>query len=177
MNIEEVYGFIRSEDAVLWVEPDFSLYANYPSGKALADQINANLPDKEKETDPRLMEVAYKYELINGRKQLIEFLSQIIEATPFSDEKWHKELALIPHIKTIITTNYDNLFEKNYGDKCVVIRTDADIKNIDENKTAIFKIHGDFLVPDKLIITRDDYAKWLGNFRKRLFIIWLFHDS
>ena len=58
------------------------------------------------------MEVAYKYELINGRKQLIEFLSQIIEATPFSDEKWHKELALIPHIKTIITTNYDNLFEK-----------------------------------------------------------------
>ena len=166
MNIEEVYGFIRSEDAVLWVGTGFSLYANYPSGKALADQINANLPDKEKETDPRLMEVAYKYELINGRKQLIEFLSQIIEATPFSDEKWHKELALIPHIKTIITTNYDNLFEKNYGDKCVVIRTDADIKNIDENKTAIFKIHGDFLVPDKLIITRDDYAKWLGEFPK-----------
>lgn len=166
MNIEEVYGFIRSEDAVLWVGTGFSLYANYPSGKALADQINANLPDKEKETDPRLMEIAYKYELINGRKQLIEFLSQIIEATPFSDEKWHKELALIPHIKTIITTNYDNLFEKNYGDKCVVIRTDADIKNIDENKTAIFKIHGDFLVPDKLIITRDDYAKWLGEFPK-----------
>ena len=75
-------------------------------------------------------------------------------------------MALIPHIKTIITTNYDNLFEKNYGDKCVVIRTDADIKNIDENKTAIFKIHGDFLVPDKLIITRDDYAKWLGEFPK-----------
>ena len=48
----------------------------------------------------------------------------------------------------------------------MVIRTDADIKNIDENKTAIFKIHGDFLVPDKLIITRDDYAKWLGEFPK-----------
>ena len=36
----------------LWVGTGFSLYANYPSGKALADQINANLPDKEKETDP-----------------------------------------------------------------------------------------------------------------------------
>lgn len=39
MNIEEVYGFIRSEDAVLWVGTGFSLYPIILLARHLADRL------------------------------------------------------------------------------------------------------------------------------------------
>lgn len=71
----------------------------------------------------------------------------------------HRALSQIPHFHNVFTTNYDTLLEDSYDKKdCQVIRKDDDCAYIDNAKPVkIFKIHGDFVNQDFVIITTEDY--------------------
>ena len=167
MSVQRLFEIIRKEDAVLWVGAGFSKYAGYPTGDELAKKIYNHLTDEEKqeirETNT-LQEISQAFINNRGtRHPLIEILREEFAYKIPNNTKYHDILSTIPHIKTIITTNYDNLFENAYGINAVKIVSDHDITKIDENKTAVIKIHGDFTDEKSLVISQTDYASFINS--------------
>src|ERR1700733_9378037 len=131
MNPESIFELIRSEEAVLWAGSGLSIYAGYPSGVALCETIYDSLSPREKNDIPKnlaLPELAEQYVRLKGNKRddLNMLLRKIFMKKPCASHV-HQTLAKIPHIKTIITTNYDRLFELAYGDKMLPIIRESDL--------------------------------------------------
>jgi len=165
-NLENLFYLVRKEDIVLWVGAGFSLYAGYPSGKALSELLYSNLtPSQKIEIDKNLPldDLAEEFIRLNGGKQnsLIRILSDVFLKKPES-LKYHKMLSEIPHIKTIITTNYDNLFEIAYEDDCCKLVDDTDIAYISD-KVRVFKAHGDLIKPKSIIIASRHYKNFFKS--------------
>ena len=57
----------------------------------------------------------------NNRHELLRLLESIFIGNSPKSLEYHVKLASIPHINTIITTNYDRLFEDAYKEKGHVI--------------------------------------------------------
>ncbi|MDI9605885.1 MAG: SIR2 family protein [Bacteroidota bacterium] len=163
--LERVYELIRKEDVVLWVGAGFSKYAGYPMGRELAKVLYDNLSDEERE-DVHPCEtfenIAQAYIDFRGtNSDLLKILEkEYTDRTPKSTF-YHDELAKVPHIKTIITTNFDCLLENSFQNEAVVIVNDTDIPNIKEDKTTIVKIHGDFANPHRVVVAKTDYANFI----------------
>lgn len=168
MYKENVFQLIRKEEVIIWVGAGMSMYAGYPSGVKLADILYQSLTEPEKSGVnpnlplPNLAEEIYR---IKGNKKnaLIRNLKDaILNHKPASIE-YHQKLAGIPHIKTIVTTNYDTLFERAYGDNAQVVIAPNQIPYLDKNKVQIFKAHGDLTAPDSVIVTNSDYNRFFKN--------------
>lgn len=83
--------------------------------------------------------------------------------------EFHKKLACVSHIHSIITTNYDTLIEDAFGtDGISVIRKDYDCTRIDDGKVNLFKIHGDVEDIDDIILTSGDYRNEISQPRNQL---------
>lgn len=164
MLLEKIFELIRKEDVVLWVGSGFSMYAGYPGGVKLAETIYESLSSGEKQ------EVSKHLSLIDLTEQHVRFKSgsrnplnsvirNIYTKSPASI-RWHEVLSNIPHIKTIVTTNYDRLFELAYKDEIHPIIFPADIA-YRSDKTELYKVHGDINHLDTLILTRTDYSEFV----------------
>lgn len=165
MDKSRLFDLVRREDVVLWIGAGFSKYAEYPMGGELAQIIYSNFTDEEKtytESNKSLQDISNDFVNIrNGsRIQLIEILRQSFVYKKPANTKYHDILAQIPHIKTIITTNYDSLIEDSFNTNGLKIVADYDVPLVRDNLTSIIKIHGDFAHSDKFIITKDDYTKF-----------------
>ncbi len=163
MTIEKIFEKVRKEEAVFWIGSGFSKYAGYPTGAEFAKLLYEKLNKTEQSlisfTDnlPQLSEEFVRIK--NGSKnELNSIIKQTFQKKP-STIKWHEVVSKIPHIKTIITTNYDNLFENAYGNEAIKIVRNQDVAYLN-GKTEIFKIHGDLGILESIIITASDY----GNF-------------
>ena len=160
MEKERLFELIRKEEILLFAGAGFSMYAGYPSGKDLAKIMHANLtPSQQNEiqlTSDLLQVTEDIYNIKNGNKNfLIEILKKEFQKEPSSTET-HQLLAKIPQIKTIITTNYDTLFERT-NKNLEVIRRSSDYSIIDSKKQLLFKIHGDLSDTKNIILTKSDY--------------------
>jgi NAD-dependent SIR2 family protein deacetylase len=78
--------------------------------------------------------------------------------------RFHRELATIPQLKTIITTNWDTYFEDECGALPFINPEDFTFWNTGERK--VFKIHGSINNFGSIIATKKDYAKCLKNLHK-----------
>lgn len=163
MSKERIFELIRKEEAALFVGAGMSLYAGYPSGVNLAEILYNNLTkDLQKQlnftTDlPKLAQEIYYLKNCN-KNYLIEILKNEFTKEPISTET-HKLLAKIPQIKTIITTNYDELFEKT-NKSLEVIRKSSDCATTNFKKQCLFKIHGDLSDTTNIILTNSDYNNY-----------------
>ena len=93
------------------------------------------------------------------RREIIKLFS----ARPNS-LKAHEQLAQVPFIEQIITTNYDSLFEQAYGtDKLHVVTTGNQLPYQELNKVTLYKVHGSLERPDSLVITEDDYRNFFAK--------------
>jgi hypothetical protein len=166
MYKESLFQLIRNEEVVLWAGAGMSMYAGYPSGASLAKQIYLDLPDSQRtfvNENMGLTALAEEYRAIKGtRNGLITLLTRCFHSTPKSLE-YHQKLSQIPHFKTIITTNYDRLFETAYEDKAQVIFSNEHVPYIDKDKVQIFKVHGDLTKPDSVILTTSDYNNFFKS--------------
>jgi len=167
MNISDVFELIRKEQAVFFVGSGMSRYAGYPVGAEFAGILYQSLTSEEqKEIDEHayLPELAEEFIRIKNesRLELNGLLKDHFLKRPGSI-KYHQLIASIPHIKTIITTNYDNLFELAYGPDALKIVLQSDIGKINGSRQEIFKIHGDLDYPDSIIISKTDYRKFFGR--------------
>ncbi|SEF82618.1 SIR2 family protein [Flavobacterium urumqiense] len=163
MSKERIFELIRKEEATLFVGAGMSLYAGYPSGAKLAETLYKNLTsDLQKELDfttnlPKLAEDIY-YLKGGNKNYLIEILKKEFQKPPTTTEI-HQLLAKFPQIKTIITTNYDTLFERT-NKNLEVIRKSADCATANPKKQWLFKIHGDLSDTSNIILTNSDYNNY-----------------
>ena len=165
---EKLFSRIRSEKVTLFIGSGFSLRAGAPSAKAIVTAIKDACKDIEK-TD--LKDAAEEYFLRNNedRSKLIELVQGLFPQHAICDDN-QKALTRIPHIKQIFTTNYDAYLEEAYGDKGHVIREDKDIANSSNDVVQIYKLHGDFVNKDAIVLTQDDYDDFFDYKKNNL--IW-----
>ena len=162
MYKESLFELVRQEEIVIWAGAGLSLYAGFPSGNELKEILLNNLSKPEKESinvNLPLSSLAEEFCRLknNSRNSLIRILNKIfLNKIPLSKE-CHQNLALIPHFKTIITTNYDTLIEDTFGENGQFVYSVKQIPYLENGKTHIFKIHGDLKEPDSIIITDSDY--------------------
>lgn len=160
MEKERLFELIRKEEILLFAGAGLSMYAGYPSGKSLGETFYKNLtPSEQKEvelTSDLLKLTEDIFNIKNGNKNyLIEILKREFQKDPISTET-HNILAKVPQIKTVITTNYDALFETT-NKNLEVIRRSSDYSVVDSKKQQLFKIHGDLSDTKNIILTKSDY--------------------
>ena len=97
----------------------------------------------------------------NGRKELFKRINnrfQMIENFPELygiASEFHKEVARIPQIGTVITTNWDTLFEDNCDMFPIIYNEDVALWDTFDKR--IFKIHGSINNIGSIIATEEDY--------------------
>lgn len=125
----------------------------------LHDDIKAELGIKGIISFPALM--TKFFEKTQDNRRLLQRIKQRIDyAKSFPDlyqsvVQFHRELSTIYQIKEILTTNWDDFFEKECGATPIV--TDKDFAFWDEPYRKVFKIHGSINNPGSIIATEDDY--------------------
>lgn len=173
INVEEFYEnylkALRDGTAALFAGAGLSRAAGYVDWKALMRSIAHDLNlDVDKETD--LIAVAQYH--INKRRSRSTLNQKLIDE--FTEDvkltENHKLLANLP-IRTVWTTNYDQLLEQAFKDAHK--RYDAKIHrtNIAPSKrrtdVTIYKMHGDITLPDEAVLTKEDYE--LYDVHRRIF--------
>lgn len=169
-NYEKLLNKIRNNEVVLWAGAGFSKYAGVPTGEELVQKIKSRITPSEKEllsyynTLPEIAEEFVKMRN-NKKTELFSIIKSALQVNVnISDLYVHNSLKNIPQIQTIITTNFDDLFEKAYGNDIEVIIRDESIapafSSINSHKVKLFKIHSDFTNPNLMIITKSDYMKF-----------------
>jgi NAD-dependent SIR2 family protein deacetylase len=173
---EKLFELIRKGEVILWAGAGFSMYAGYPSGESFKKLVYDDLSDEQKSQLGSIetytldtLSQAYQSLHSGSINPLIHLAIGAYKKKPDST-KTHDILAKLPFIKTIITTNYDELFENAYGEKGELILSDKQVPYIDKSKTQIFKIHGDLSKPESIVLTKNQYLEFFKNHRDN--IIW-----
>lgn len=161
MHKENLFELIRKEEVVIWAGAGLSLYAGYPSGKDLKAIIYNSLTEEEQkivDINFPLQDLAEEVLRIRGnRNHLIRLLIKTFVDPEPTSTATHDSISIIPHFKTIITTNYDKLFENAYGKNGQVIYSNKQVGYFDKDKAQILKVHGDLSDPESIILTKSDY--------------------
>lgn len=154
---------LREGTAALFAGAGLSVPAGYVDWKKLLRPLAEQLRlDVDQETDlPALAQFSVNEE--GGRRtavsqRILEDLTREAELTPS-----HRLLAGLP-IRTVWTTNYDDLLEKSFTEagkrpdvkrretSLTLTRPDADV--------TLYKMHGDITEPEKAVLTQDDYESY-----------------
>ena len=177
-DFKELIDSIRKEQVTLFLGSGFSRKAGAPMANAIVSALKESMPDDVKEyyiDETHLDIISEEYEQIYSREHLINKLEDIFKFMP-TDTSDHTCLPKIPHIRHIITTNYDTLIEDAYGpENCYVVRTTADCVNLPKDKTIIYKIHGDFIAKDNIVLTKQDYTNFFSDNNEPL--LWKYIQS
>ena len=158
---ERIFELISKEEVVLFAGAGLSLYAGYPSGNGLRKIFYDTLNQKEKEIINEHQQLSTLtqnlFDLHNSRNSTISILRDVFLAKPKSNEI-HRRISEIPHFKTIITTNYDNLIEDTCNKYNKVVDDKYCVKQLFQNKPKsdliLYKMHGDIDFPADAILTK-----------------------
>ncbi len=176
MDIDILFENIIKNKFVLWIGSGFSIDAGYPSGKNLANsffkEFNTILKNEDRELT--LDDVTDKiYNCLQSKQPIITHLAKEFQSVQRNNPTIHEKLKLNPFIKDIITTNYDTLLEDAYNNHSHnLICNIKELSTIPNNKKVnIYKIHGDLLHQEDIIITKTDYNNFYKN-RKDTSLFW-----
>src|SRR5208283_2444371 len=165
-HFENLINQIRKGEVIFWVGSGFSKTSGFLLGSELVDIIKKNVTDSDISfitNKNSLDDVSEEFVQLYGRKNLEGILKE-----KFGKEsetlKYQQQVGKIPQITNIITTNYDTCFEQAYGDKICKIVLDTDIVKCSKiTKVNLYKIHGDVETPQKIVITKSDYANFYSK--------------
>lgn len=170
-KFDEINLLVRQAKISLFIGSGFSFKAGGPSASMLVHSLATRFPKGYKKglRSLPLDDIAKEYVRLHrgNRDGLIAFLNEKM-AFKRRDLSDHRALALIPHFKHIFTTNYDTLLEDSYpADSVRIVRRNADC-TLPEKDVNIYKIHGDMVCQEQLVITRDDYDALLASDKNSL---------
>lgn len=136
---------------------------------SLSRQVSAELrlEDDESEDLPKLLS---RYcEQPNGRQKLINIIKKREDVVcSFSElyniaTEFHQELSTIYNIQEIITTNWDDYFERECAATPVVTDHDFAMRRVEGRK--VFKIHGSINNLGSIVATLEDHAEFHDRLR------------
>ncbi len=148
----------------------FSLNCHVPEG--------INIPDwrglveiwiKEGNIDPNLppLQIASIYENRFGRVQLIESIRHALHIDEIEPGEVHRKFASLS-FETVYTTNFDLLLEYSYQEIKKPFRSLVGEYQIPFHggplTTSIVKMHGDLRHEEHIIVTEEDFNRYLENY-------------
>jgi hypothetical protein len=166
---------IQKRKCVLYAGAGFSREAirpdgvNMPTGSELAyrlaDELFRGGHYHQAPTEDQifsLMELAEDFEEAFGRLHMIELLLEIFDPVGLAPGEAHK--LAVKYFPTIITTNYDRLFEtavlQERSQGPIVVRRENQSSMIAaSDRTTIIKLHGDLDDVNRIVITNEDYLR------------------
>lgn len=164
-EIVDLIGQVRSGKVAIWIGSGFSFYAGLPNSKEMAKAIvdsAKNLYSQDEAAGP-LDEVADIFLNKKTKNELVDVIRPLMLREPRSLQ-YHNLLTEIPQFKTLITTNYDKLIEKSYGNSLQVVVGDSFYPRcLDYNKPILYKLHGDIEDPNSITISRSDYTGFFAE--------------
>jgi len=117
-------------------------------------------------------EVMSLYEEEHGRPALLRRIKKhldYVRSFPNIDgqaSQFHRELAGLYTISEIVTTNWDDYFERDAG--CQPFVTEEDWAYWKEGERKVFKLHGSLAHPASIVATEADYARCYRNLNQGL---------
>ncbi|KKR96940.1 MAG: hypothetical protein UU48_C0021G0005 [Candidatus Uhrbacteria bacterium GW2011_GWF2_41_16] len=157
---------IKENNAAIFAGAGLSIPAGFVNWKDLLRDIAADLNlDIDKENDLIAVAQYHFNEKGNNRHKLNQLLiDEFTQGTSVTQN--HKILAALP-IQTYWTTNYDKLIEKAIEEEGktpdIKITPENLSNNIHKRDAVVYKMHGDVSLPDKAILTKDDYEGYNEN--------------
>jgi hypothetical protein len=187
MQVDRVLGLVgeavRSQQCILFLgagvhapPPEDSPFAyppeqRPPTGAALSRQLAdasdfaARFPGE----DPgNLQRVALAYEIDSSRSRLVDAIANAVDVGR-APSPMLSALARLD-FPIVITTNYDQLFERALRDvgkqpRVSVYRPEpeptTDFRNATPDSPVIYKLHGDIARRDSLVVTDEDYIQFV----------------
>jgi len=164
---EPLLKAIHTKRCLLFVGAGFSKNADLPEGLSMPswNQLAKQLSEEisEKTDDP--LQAASNYANEFDKNELIRKLSELLHVDIAKPGKVHEKLTTVIAFDTIVTTNFEFLLEKAYSNKPIqIIVGDEHVgKYSPSTHTNIIKIHGDFTHYRDIVVTREDYKKFLDE--------------
>jgi hypothetical protein len=146
---------ISTENNIIFKE---TLYQDIKLELELDDTVNISFPDLMSQ---------FCNTKTNGRQKLLERIKHRFDYCHQFNElyraasRFHEEIAPIWMLKNIITTNWDDYFERKCNAIPIVVAEDFAFYNIDQRK--VFKIHGSISNYSSIVATTEDYEKCFAN--------------
>ncbi|WP_179275780.1 SIR2 family protein [Rhodococcus sp. 06-418-5] len=112
-------------------------------------------------------DVMQKFQDKFGRVSLIQKLKDRLSyidsfrSTRYESKKFHRELATMPYLVDIITTNWDDSFETECAATPFVVGEDFAYQGVLGRK--VYKMHGSISLLSSIVITESDYKKSLHS--------------
>jgi hypothetical protein len=142
-----------------------------PSGRELSRELAAacGYVQRFPTHDPAdLQRVALAYEIDSSRARLVDAITRAVDA----DKQPSPMLAALARLDfpLVITTNYDQLFERALRDAGkqprVAVYTPehaqtADFRHATAASPVVYKLHGDIAQRDSLVVTDEDYIQFV----------------
>ena len=158
---------IASGKCLPFIGAGFSLNAKLPDNSKMPDWpvLTSILADASKtDIENGGPKVASAYEKLFGRVQLIEAIRHALRTDVVEPGNAHRQFANLP-FDTIYTTNFDLLLEDSYSIIRRPFRSLVGELQLPFHggplTTNIVKMHGDLRHEEHMVITHDDYAKFL----------------
>jgi hypothetical protein len=165
---EPIVDALCKRDLVIFAGGGISTESHLARGRTLYEKIGYELarPDHDRPAFPELMA---RYAQANGRRQLLQFIKQHLEYGNLFSEvyiastRFHRELATVPFLDQIYTTNWDDYFETVCYATPYVTADDFAFWDLPGRK--VFKLHGSIHNIGSMVITTDDYTRCYKSLR------------
>lgn len=153
-------------DVVIFAGAGVSTETSAVFSETFFSEIAREVDGKDGEDFPTVMQ---RYEDRYGRAQLVGRIRKRFDYVDgfyrlrLQARKFHRELATMPYLRDIITTNWETYFEE----ECMAapFLTGEDFAFLDACPRRVYKIHGSINSLTSLIITQGDYQRRLDELR------------
>lgn len=153
-----------------FVGSGFSMNAVLPNGKSMPDwgtlgkRIAEEMPGHDFSTAIEALS-AYGHEF--SRAKLIELVSKSLHVSEVRPGPAHEAFSLLPFQK-VVTTNFEFLLERSYtsvGKYCLPIIGEEQLAlSSAKDVVRLLKIHGDLHHPNSMIVTEQDYDRFINDY-------------
>lgn len=166
----ELIESLQSCDVILFLGAGLSVAAGLPGWadllRPLAQSVGARWPSNKTDlTAEHLLRAAQYYENQRGRNALVKHLRTKLGDKGASPTAVH-QLAISLPVKTMFTTNYDDLIERTLREEGHLPHTiveDFELAFWSEGYVQVVKLCGDLTQPKSIIITQSDFNTYFAT--------------
>jgi hypothetical protein len=153
---------LRDQNAAIFAGAGLSIPAGLVNWKELLKDIARDIDLDVNKEDDLITLAQFHVNERGGRHRINQALINEFSGRAKSSDN-HKLLAALP-IRTYWTTNYDVLIEESLRaagkTPDVKITVDNLATTVPRRDAVVYKMHGDVSLPDKAVVTKDDYESY-----------------